>query len=384
MINKDPITEDIQQILKEYLPPNTYCLHFPNKELEPVIIRIFQETFKNNSFKLFISNILLEDITDLDQQKEIIERYHTTKTSHRGITENIKNIKQIYYWPSLERDVINYVNTCEICQKTKYERHPYKIIYKPTPTGCKPFEHLYMDTYSILGQKFLTIIDNFSKFATAYPMNETSIEICQSLIKLFSHHGTPCKITTDNAKTFKSNLIQDLCKTYQIELHFTTPYNPNSNSPIERFHSTLKESLVALKNDHRTKTIQELVDIAILNYNNSIHSSHEYTPFQILKGNLNYQLNFEKNLNQIQTDYVHELAETFNTLNNEINLKLNAKKANVLSKLNEKRENDPEIPESTEQLLTTPNKLSKDLKPKYKSILFKNQRHPKDVKRQQL
>lgn len=70
--------------------------------------------------------------------------------------------------------------------------------------------------------------------------------MCRSLINLFSHHGTPSKITTDNATTFKSNLIQDLCKTYQIELHFTTPYNPNSNSPIERFHSTLKESLVAL------------------------------------------------------------------------------------------------------------------------------------------
>jgi len=89
-------------------------------------------------------------------------------------------------------------------------KHPYKIIYKPTPTGNKPFEHIYMDIYAISGQKFLTVIDNFSKFATGYPINETAIEICQKLIKLFSHHGTPCKITTDNAQSFKSNLVQDL------------------------------------------------------------------------------------------------------------------------------------------------------------------------------
>lgn len=87
------------------------------------------------------------------------------------MTENIQNIKQLYYWPSLERDVINFVNTCETCQKTKYDRHPYKLVYKPTPTGTKPFEHIYMDIYSISGQKCLTIIDNFSKFATAYKRN---------------------------------------------------------------------------------------------------------------------------------------------------------------------------------------------------------------------
>lgn len=45
------------------------------------------------------------------------------------MTENIKNIKQAYTtsWPTLARDVINFINTLEICQKSKYER-PYKFI----------------------------------------------------------------------------------------------------------------------------------------------------------------------------------------------------------------------------------------------------------------
>ncbi|XP_076269006.1 uncharacterized protein LOC143201674 [Rhynchophorus ferrugineus] len=143
-VNENPTTEEIQNLIISYLPPDTYCLHFPFKELEPLILRVFAETFKNNAYKLTISNTLLEDVTNPDKQKEIIEKYHKTKTSHRGITENIKNIKQTYYWPSLERDVIDYIKTCETCQKSKYERHPYKVIYKPTPIGSKPFEHIYM------------------------------------------------------------------------------------------------------------------------------------------------------------------------------------------------------------------------------------------------
>ncbi|XP_050314887.1 uncharacterized protein LOC126749236 [Anthonomus grandis grandis] len=164
-INKDPLTFDIQSLFKDYLPPDTYCLYFQNKELEPLILRIFQETFKNNAYKLVISNTLLEDVLNVDERKEIIERYHTTKTSHRGMTENIKNIKQRYYWPSLERDVIDYVNTCETCQKTKYDRHPYKVVYKPTPTGSRPLEHIYMDIYSIsvwgMGHRKTTIERRF-------------------------------------------------------------------------------------------------------------------------------------------------------------------------------------------------------------------------------
>lgn len=77
-INENSITKEVQTLLRDYLPPDTYCFYFLNQELEPVIIRIFQETFKHNLYKLFISNVLLEDITDLDEQKEIIERYHTT------------------------------------------------------------------------------------------------------------------------------------------------------------------------------------------------------------------------------------------------------------------------------------------------------------------
>lgn len=35
----------------------------------------------------------------------------------------------------------------------------------------------------------------------------------------------------------------EFCKLMNIEIHFTTTNNPSSNSPIERFHSTIIEKL---------------------------------------------------------------------------------------------------------------------------------------------
>lgn len=39
----------------------------------------------------------------------------------------------------------------------------------------------------------------------------------------------------------------------------------------------------------------EIMDIALLAYtrNNNIHSSHDYTSFQIITSNLNYKINLE-------------------------------------------------------------------------------------------
>lgn len=187
-----------------------------------------------------------------------------------------------------------YVNFCEICQKTKYERHTNKLIFKPTPIGSKPFEHTYMDTFKISNQYFLTIIDSFSKFGQAYLISSlNAIETASKLIEFFSNFGITKKITCDNDTEFKNGVIQDLCKLYKIELHYTTAYNPNSNSPIERFHSTILESIRVLREEKPHQDVINLMQYAILSYNNSVHSATEYTPFQIAKGQLDLKNPFE-------------------------------------------------------------------------------------------
>lgn len=169
---------------------------------------------------------ILTDVTDEDKQK--LQLYHETKTSHRGIQENINAIKRIFYWPKLDQDVRDYVNSCEICKTTQYERHPTKLIFKPTPIGCESFDHIY--TYKTHRQYFITIIDSFSKFGQAYPLKTpNSVEVADKLIQFFTHFGLSRRITTE----WKNEVLQELCKTHHIEIHYTTPYNPNSNSPIE-------------------------------------------------------------------------------------------------------------------------------------------------------
>ena len=62
-------------------------------------------------------------------------------------------------------DIQKTINNCEICQQNKYERKPFKIDDNLTQTPTKPFQKVNIDTLTLERKKYLTIIDQFSKFA---------------------------------------------------------------------------------------------------------------------------------------------------------------------------------------------------------------------------
>lgn len=75
----------------------------------------------------------------------------------------------------------------------------------------------------------------------------------------FSHHNYPKKIVCDEGKEFKNKVFEEYCKLFKINLHFTTHYNPNSNSPVERLHSTLLEKIRATKLQNKNDPPQSLM-----------------------------------------------------------------------------------------------------------------------------
>lgn len=286
----------------------------------------------------------MEDVENIEEQRQKLKYYHETKTSHRGIQENIVALKKRFYWPNLESDVKMYVNLCEICQKSKYERHPNKLIFKPTPIGYEPFDHIYMDIYKTHNVSFLTIVDSFSKLGQAYPLlTPNSTEVANKLITYFNHFGLPRKITTDNGTTFKNEVIQNLCSVHSIEIHYCTPHNPNSNSPIERFHSTINEIILTLKNQKPKENISNLMAYAILSYNNSTHSALKYTPFQIVRGKLDYKNPLELSEEERLSQYIQDHSENIKIINKEIYNKLTFQQKSNLEKANVNRQSEIQI-----------------------------------------
>lgn len=338
-------TENFVKFLKEFIDPKqTYAMYFKDQLIARNFIITLQKLFKNTAFNFIQCSKFLNDIETLNEQKEKLEMYHTTKTCHRGINEMKNALTSKFYWPKMSEDIENYVNNCETCQKNKYDRSPPIVKFNLTPTTSKPFEQIHIDTFKISNESFLTIIDAFSRYGQAYHLNAlTGPTIIENLYTFITHHGLPLKITTDCGTEFKNKEVEDFCKLYKIEIHYTTPKNSTSNSPVERFHSSLIEHYRCLKSDHPNLSPSQLIKRSILGYNNSIHSVTKHTPFEIIKGHINNTDPFDLNDEIIVSNYIQKHKEQAEDLYRNIQ-SINARtKELIITKRNEKRQDPPEF-----------------------------------------
>ena len=79
-------------------------------------------------------------------QMELINRHHNNPlVGHFGIEKTRKLISRKYYWPTLRRDVEDYVRGCDVCLASKTVRHkPYDDL-QSLPVSTHRWKDLSMD-----------------------------------------------------------------------------------------------------------------------------------------------------------------------------------------------------------------------------------------------
>lgn len=260
------------------------------------------------------------------------------------------------------------INKCETCLQSKYERHPYKTVFSGPLLAKRPFEVVHGDIFKFNNYKFLTLIDLFSKYSQAYLIDDqTAVTILSKLRHFFAHHNYPKKLVFDSGFEFNNELLKEYCQMFKIELHITTIDNHTSNSPIERFHSTLLEKLRTLHIENPYETPKELMTSAILIYNSSIHSTTGFAPFDLIYGpyeNLNlHELDLDLKVYQMyNNNRKREILPFYDTLYQ----KQLEKRTKTLNKANENRVENPEITEPVVYKRTQPRQAK--LNPLYKAV----------------
>jgi transposase InsO family protein len=99
----------------------------------------------------------------------------------------------------------------------------------------------------------LVIVDAYSKYPEVFAMNSTtSTATIKKLRYLFTRHGLPTLLVSDNGTQFASKEFQRFCKSNGIEHMFSPPYVPQSNGQAERFVDTFKRAFTKLKEEGET------------------------------------------------------------------------------------------------------------------------------------
>lgn len=367
-INKDTIEENLTDLIRDIFQPDlTYGVFFYDQELRGPFLNLVKTIF-NYSVKIFISNTYCQDVIHSEIQKEIVAGYH--EETHNGIIETINKIKDKFFWPNMKTTVTQIINTCETCLQAKYERHPYNLKFSGPLLAKRPFEIIHMDTFSFQNSKFLTIIDLFSRYAQSYLVKDgTSLTILSKLRHYFAHHNIPQKIVCDEGREFKNKTFAEFCKLFKIELHYTTVNNPSSNSPIERFHSTILEKLRVLNIKNPKELPSNLMISATLIYNQSIHSATGFSPFHLLYGPYDRLIEMDMDMT-IFEQYNEKRKQEILPFYDQVYNKNKQKAEKTLEKRNESR-NDP--PDLTDKIVYVERNRPRKTDPPFEKITVTEQ-----------
>lgn len=196
-----------------------------------------------------ISNGFPRPFIPFASRRKIFDAFHGL--GHPGVERTRKAICAKVVWPSIRQDVSQWARECLSCQRAKVIKHVQPPI-GDFKVPNRRFQHVNVDLVTLPlsnGFKYLlTAVDRFSRWPIAVPIVDITSE---SVIDAFTygwiqHYGVPTTITTDRGSQFSSVLFKQLAKSWGIECLMTTPYHPESNGLVERFHRRLKESLIAL------------------------------------------------------------------------------------------------------------------------------------------
>ena len=145
---------------------------------------------------------------------------------------------------------------------------------KPSPLPDRPWQRLAADLCEFQKQMFLITIDYHSRWIEIDKLNSTtSNAVIGKLKRIFTTHGIPDSLRTDNGPQFASTEFANFATQYGFLHDTSSPHVPQANGMAERAVQTAKKILA-----------QRNSDLALLNYRDTPHSATGVSPAEALMG----------------------------------------------------------------------------------------------------
>jgi len=179
---------------------------------------------------------------------------------------------------------------CQQCVQYHRGKAPKQTQLAPFCSGY-PLEMISVDITgphpkSARGNEYMvTVIDDFSKWAEVFAVrNHTAPTVAKVLVdQVFSRWGTPCRLLVENGPEFRSELFSEVCKLLEVDKLHTTPYLPQTNGYIERFHLTLSRMHGKVVSENQ-KDWDSHLPAVLSAYRASEHESTGFTPYKLVMG----------------------------------------------------------------------------------------------------
>ncbi|GKE78513.1 putative reverse transcriptase domain-containing protein [Tanacetum coccineum] len=222
-----------------------------------------------------------------------MDEAHTSRYSiHPGVDKMYYDLRDLYWWLGMKRDIAEYVSRCLTCSKIKAEHQKPSGLLQQLEIPEWKWEKITMDLVTKLPRSsggydaIWVIVDRLTKSAHFLPICEDykTKKLARIYInEIIVRHGVPVSIISDHDGQFVSHLWQALQEALGTKLHMSTAYHPKTDGQSERTIQTLEDMLRACVMDFGGSWDTHLL-LVEFSYNNSYYAGIKCASFEALYG----------------------------------------------------------------------------------------------------
>ncbi|KAL0551810.1 hypothetical protein IC582_010899 [Cucumis melo] len=231
--------------------------------------------------------------SDSAVKTELLSEAHSSPFSmHPGSTKLYQDLKRVYWWRNMKREVAEFVSKCLVCQQVKAPRQKPAGLLQPLSIPEWKWENVSMDFITGLPRTLRgftviwVVVDRLTKSAhfvpgkSTYTASKWAQLYMSEIVRL---HGVPVSIVSDRDARFTSKFWKGLQTAMGTRLDFSTAFHPQTDGQTERLNQVLEDMLraCALEFPGSWDSHLHLMEFA---YNNSYQATIGMAPFEALYG----------------------------------------------------------------------------------------------------
>ena len=149
-----------------------------------------------------------------------------------------------FFWPGINKAIKEVVCQCEVC--TQFQSQNAAAPLTPTPTPSCPWQICTTDIFMLEGVDHLVVGNFYLKmiFVQHLPPGQSNTNKVISLLKeMFSEHGIPEVLHSDNGPQYASPQFADFCISWGISHKTSSLHYSQSNGFAKACVKSVKHAL---------------------------------------------------------------------------------------------------------------------------------------------
>ena len=192
-------------------------------------------------------------------REEMLQRIHV---GHLGIEKCKLRAEDTMFWPGINLQIEQMVQTCQICQEHQNQNQREPMMSHETPS--RPWQKVASDLFFWNNTNYMVVVDYYSRWFEMVKLNNiTSSTIITHLKSIFAKMGIPEILISDNGTQYQSEEMTQFAAEWGFKQITSSPLYPRSNGLAERMVQTAKNLL------EKSKQSGQDPYLSLLNYRNT-------------------------------------------------------------------------------------------------------------------